>query len=114
MENTLKKAHVTLAHKRSHGVTAVASYGVFLNRDVPVHMTALIFNDKMAALEAEPGSVDGEQIRSKNQWPHVTLWTAEGVLAKEANLLPQLLSEGKATRIDISPPVKISGRLDFY
>ncbi|XWS52708.1 hypothetical protein CRYUN_Cryun11dG0094000 [Craigia yunnanensis] len=32
MENILKKAHVTLAHKRSHGVTAVASYGLYLHR----------------------------------------------------------------------------------
>ena len=30
VENILKKAHVTLAHKRSHGVTAVASYVVEL------------------------------------------------------------------------------------
>ncbi|KAK9279399.1 hypothetical protein L1049_013078 [Liquidambar formosana] len=114
MENNLKKAHVTLAHKRSHGVTAVASYGMFLHREVPVDVTALLFSDQMAALEANLGSVDGETIRSKNQWPHVTLWTADGVLAKEANMLPQLLSEGKATRVDINPPATMLGTLEFY
>ncbi|XAR59778.1 hypothetical protein NMG60_11015745 [Bertholletia excelsa] len=114
MENSLKEAHVTLAHKRSHGVTAVASYGPFIDWSVPVDMTSLLFSDKMAALEARLGSVDGEMISSKNEWPHVTLWTDEGVAAKEANMLPQLLSEGKATRVNIDPPITITGVLEFY
>ncbi|KAL5831218.1 hypothetical protein ACOSQ4_016572 [Xanthoceras sorbifolium] len=114
MESSLNKAHVTLAHKRSHGVTAIASYGVFLNQEVPVELTALLFNDKMAALEARLGSVDGEKVVSKNEWPHITLWTGAGVAPKEANALPQLHSEGKATRIEINPTVIISGPLEFY
>lgn len=114
LEGSLKKAHVTLAHKRSHGVTAVANYGVFLDQNVPVNMTALLCCDKMAALEASLGSVDGEKISSKNEWPHVTLWTGEGVAAKEANSLPQLHSVGKAIRIDIDPPITITGLLQFY
>ncbi|KAL6953710.1 hypothetical protein U1Q18_050270, partial [Sarracenia purpurea var. burkii] len=114
LENSLKKAHITLAHKRSHGVTAVASYGMFLDREVPVELTALLFSDKMAALEACLGSVDGEKISSKNQWPHVTLWTGDGVAAKDANLLPQLHSEGKAIRVDVDPPITITGILQFH
>ncbi|XP_050233507.1 tRNA ligase 1 [Mercurialis annua] len=114
MENNLKKCHVTLAHKRSHGVTAVARYGVFLHQKVPVQLTALLFTDKMAALDAQIGYVDGEKIVSKNEWPHVTIWTGEGVVAREANMLPQLFSEGKATRVEINPPITIYGTLEFY
>lgn len=114
MEGSLKRAHVTLAHKRSHGVAAVAGYGVFLHRKVPVELTALLFTDKMAAFEVQLGSVDDEKIDSKNQWPHITIWTGEGVAPKEANLLPQLLSEGKATQVEINPPVTVSGPLEFY
>lgn len=114
MENILRRAHVTLAHKRSHGVAAVASYGLYVDRQVPVELTALLFTDKVAALEARLGSVDDEKIISKNEWPHVTIWTAEGVAAKEANTLPQLLSEGKATLVEINPPITISGTLEFY
>ncbi|XP_048324076.2 tRNA ligase 1 isoform X1 [Ziziphus jujuba] len=114
LENSLARAHVTLAHKRSHGVTAVANYGIFLHKKVPVDLTALLFTDQVAAFEACLGSVDGERIVSENQWPHVTLWTGEGVAAKEANALPELLSEGKATCIEINPPVTISGILEFY
>ncbi|XP_010542600.1 PREDICTED: uncharacterized protein LOC104815752 isoform X2 [Tarenaya hassleriana] len=114
IEEKLQRAHVTLAHKRSHGVTAVASYGLHLNRMVPVELTAILFNQKMAALTARPGSVDDETIVSRNEWPHVTLWTAEGVTAKEANSLPQLYSEGKATLVEINPPATISGPLEFF
>ncbi|KAF2321805.1 hypothetical protein GH714_002887 [Hevea brasiliensis] len=85
-----------------------------LNNNVPVELTALLFTDKMAALEAQPGSVDGEKVVSKNEWPHVTIWTAEGVAPKEANTLPQLFSEGKATRVEFSPPITISGTVQFY
>ncbi|KAK6926834.1 tRNA ligase, phosphodiesterase, partial [Dillenia turbinata] len=109
LKDSLKKAHVTLAHKRSHGVTAVASYGLFLNQEVPVDLIALLFSDKMAAFGVELGSIDGEKVNSKNQWPHITIWTGEGVSAKEANTLPQLLSEGKAKRVVINPPTTITG-----
>ncbi|KAL2938275.1 tRNA ligase 1, partial [Bienertia sinuspersici] len=112
--NTLKMAHVTLAHKRSHGVIAVANYGQFVNRKVDVKLTALLFSDNLAAFEACLGSVDGEKINSKNEWPHVTLWTASGVAAKEASTLPRLVLEGKACRIEIDPPVVIDGEVEFF
>ncbi|XP_022157928.1 tRNA ligase 1 [Momordica charantia] len=111
---TLKAAHVTLAHKRSHGVKAVADYGIFQNKEVPVELTALLFSDKMAAFEAHLGSVEDERVVSKNEWPHVTLWTREGVAAKEANTLPQLVSEGKATLVELNPPTIISGTVKFF
>lgn len=114
LQSSLREAHLTLAHKRSHGVTAVASYGIHLNQKVPVDLTALLFSDKMAAFEAHPGCVNGEKIDSKNEWPHVTVWTGEGVGSKEANRLPDLLSEGKATQIVIEPPITVTGVLDFY
>ncbi|KAJ4766031.1 RNA ligase isoform 3 [Rhynchospora pubera] len=114
LQNNLKKAHVTLAHKRSHGVAAVASYGIYLHQNVPLEFTALIFSDKAAALEARLGSVDCEKVNSKNEWPHATIWTAPNVPPKEANTLPELVSKGKATRLVIDPPIIIPGVLDFY
>ncbi|XP_062187077.1 tRNA ligase 1 [Phragmites australis] len=114
LEDNLNKAHVTLAHKRGHGVAAVASYGIYQNQEVPVSFNALFYTDKMVALEAQLGTVNGEQINSRNEWPHSTLWTAPGIAAKEANILPQLASEGKAKRVPIDPPITVSGVLDFY
>lgn len=115
MESILTKAHITLAHKRSHGITAVANYGRFVDQVVPVDVTALVFSDKVAAaLEARPGAIEGEIITSKNEWPHLTLWTAQGVAPKEANTLPELVSQGKADRIEINPPFSITGVLQFH
>ncbi|KAM3383803.1 hypothetical protein ACQJBY_008452 [Aegilops geniculata] len=114
VEDNLSKAHVTLAHKRAHGVAAVASYGVYQKQEVPVSFNAFLYTDKMAALEAQLGTVNGEKIDSKNDWPHVTLWTAPGVAPKEANMLPQLFSSGQAKRVLIDPPITITGVLDFY
>ncbi|XP_042002958.1 tRNA ligase 1-like isoform X1 [Salvia splendens] len=114
LKSSLKNAHLTLAHKRSHGVTALASFAPHLNQNIPVAVSSLLFSDKLAALEADPGVVDGEKIDSKNEWPHVTLWTAQGVAAKEANALPQLLAQGKATRVEINPPTTVTGVLQFF
>ncbi|KAJ1288130.1 hypothetical protein BS78_02G066400 [Paspalum vaginatum] len=114
LEDNLNKAHVTLAHKRGHGVAAVASYGIYQHQEVPVSFNALYYTDKMAALEAQLGAVNGEQINSMNEWPHTTVWTAPGITAKEANMLPQLVSEGKAKRVPVDPPITISGVVDFY
>ncbi|KAJ6969379.1 hypothetical protein NC653_037138 [Populus alba x Populus x berolinensis] len=33
---------------------------------------------------------------------------------RRANRLPQLLLEGKAIRIEINPPIIVSGKLEFY
>lgn len=110
----LNRAHLTLAHKRSHGIKAVADYGLWLHKKAPVELTALLFSDKMAAFEAFPGSVEGEKIVPKNVFPHITLWTSQGVSAKDANMLPQLFAEGKANRIDFNPPINVSGTVEFY
>ncbi|KAK1364852.1 putative 2',3'-cyclic-nucleotide 3'-phosphodiesterase [Heracleum sosnowskyi] len=113
VDRTLKQAHLTLAHKQNHGVSAVANYASVLHQKVPVDVTALFFSDRLAALEAHPGSVDGEEVNSKSVWPHITLWTGKGAAAKESITLPQLFSEGKATRIKINPPVTVVGTIKF-
>ncbi|MCI42860.1 RNA ligase, partial [Trifolium medium] len=105
LEN-LNRAHLTLAHT-SHGINAVADYGLWQHKNAPVELTALLYSDNMAAFEAFPGSMEGDKIVPKNVWPHITLWTSQGVSAKEANILPDLFAEGKANRIDFSPPIKM-------
>jgi len=114
VKSTLNSAHVTLAHKRSHGVTAVASFGVFRGQQVPVEFTAILFSDKLAALEAHFGCIGNEKISSKNEWPHLTIWTGAGATPKEANTLPQLVSEGRAIRIDFKEPFTLMGTVNFF
>ncbi|XP_078442173.1 RNAligase [Wolffia australiana] len=121
--SALSRAHLTLAHKRSHGVAAVAGYGVFAGRQVPVELTALLLSDNLAALEAAAGAAGaaaddeggaGEKVASMNEWPHVTVWIGPGASAKNANSLPLLVSQGKAQRVDIRPPLTLLGTVQFY
>ncbi|KAJ3670139.1 hypothetical protein LUZ60_010463 [Juncus effusus] len=114
IQTKLQKAHVTLAHKQAHGVPCVASYATYLHQPVSVQLSALLFSDKTAALEAKLGQVNGENIECKNEWAHVTVWTAPGVKPKEANVLPKLVVRGEATRVKIYPPSGVTGVVEFY
>lgn len=115
LKSNLTEGHLTLAHKRAHGVAAVASFAPHRNHKVPVAVSSLLFSEKQAALEADPGAAaDGEKIKAKNEWPHVTVWCGEGVAAKEAGNLPQLVAQGKATRVEINPPITITGVVELF
>ncbi|KAH7445091.1 hypothetical protein KP509_02G106200 [Ceratopteris richardii] len=108
---TMSSAHITLAHKRSHGVAAVAAYGEICGVEVPVRLTSFLFSDKTCALEAQ--IIENQQgIVSRNQWPHVTIWTAEGTKPKESNSLPEVVRSGHASRVDFMP-IELSGVVEL-
>ena len=65
--------HVTLAHKASHGVAAVAAFGEFHGVKVPIELTRLLFSSKMCALEVHI-LANNCGIASKNDWPHITVY----------------------------------------
>ncbi|MCO5571846.1 hypothetical protein L7F22_025594 [Adiantum nelumboides] len=107
----LKLAHVTLAHKYAHGIAAVAAFGGVRGAPMLVKLTALLFSSKVCALEVQ--IVENEKaVGSRNEWPHVTVWTAPGTKPKEANCLPELLKQGHATRIDFTP-VEMLGTIEL-
>lgn len=111
IETILKASpHVTLAHKYAHGVAAVAAFGEVRGLSVPVELTALFFSKKMCALEAR---ILANGISSRNEWPHVTVWTAPGTKPKETNFLPQLVDEGQAFCVQIKMPVVVSGVVEL-
>lgn len=74
LKGSIGSAHVTLAHKASHGVAAVAAYAPLRGTEIQLQLTALLFSEKLAALEVElaPSSVP-----SKNEWPHLTVSTMQ-------------------------------------
>ncbi|KAG6543229.1 hypothetical protein Mapa_015480 [Marchantia paleacea] len=110
----LSKAHVTLAHKHAHGVAAVSAYGSLRASPAPVQFTALVFTDKLCALEVQLNAAGEEQtIKSLNSWPHVTVWTGQGMKPKDANALPALVDKGQAQRIVFPNPISITGTVDF-
>lgn len=72
IDKSLQACHVTLAHKVSHGVPAVAIYGGLQGASIPVQFTAFLFSEKMCALEAVIPANE-HQVASQNEWPHVTV-----------------------------------------
>ncbi len=70
LKDSLGRAHVTLAHKREHGVAAVAAFGALRGCQTSVELTAVLFSEKLCALEVRLGD---QTIRSHNTWPHVTV-----------------------------------------
>ncbi|CAK9216079.1 unnamed protein product [Sphagnum troendelagicum] len=110
LKDSLGRAHVTLAHKRVHGVAAVAAFGALRGCQTSVELTAVLFSEKLCALEVRLGD---QTIRSHNTWPHVTVWTEPGVAAKEANLLPIMVSEDQAKRVEFKP-ISLTGVINFF
>ncbi|KAI5065871.1 hypothetical protein GOP47_0018495 [Adiantum capillus-veneris] len=107
----VNSAHVTLAHKHAHGVAAVAAFSEARGAVVSVKLKALLFSSKMCALEVQ--IMENERgIYTKNEWPHVTVWTAQGTKAKEANLLPQMVTRGHASHVDFTPVI-VSGVVEL-
>ncbi|MCO5584757.1 hypothetical protein L7F22_038689 [Adiantum nelumboides] len=113
IDKSLQACHVTLAHKVSHGVPAVAAFGGLQGTTVPVHFTAFLFSEKMCALEAVIQRNEN-QVTCQNEWPHVTIWTAPGTRPKEANFLPKLVSQGQASRVEFSAPFFLNGIVQLY
>lgn len=94
-------------------MAAVASYSIYQDQRVTVTFDSLLYNDDMAALGGQISSSNGE-VRSRNKWPHATVYTAPDIAAKETNTLPQLVGQGKAKWLRIDPAISVSGVVDLY
>lgn len=113
IDKALQACHITLAHKVSHGVPAVAVFGGLQGASIQVQITAFLFSEKMCALEAIIPANE-HRASSQNEWPHVTVWTAPGTRPKEASSLPRLVSQGQASRIDFSVPFFLTGVVQLF
>lgn len=126
---------IVLASRKRNGISDVVSYRRCCSgASVAVEFTALLFTGNLAALEAQC-YVDDEKIVSGYPWTHTVIWRSDDLEDSDAewskdtetetkreedsdtetdiSLLPQLHSEGKATRFEINPPITIYGKLEF-
>ena len=72
IEGSLQAAHVTLAHKKSHGVPAVAVFGGLRGVSVPIQLTAFLYAENMCAFDVNIPKNENK-ISSHNEWPHITV-----------------------------------------
>ncbi|GAQ89772.1 RNA ligase [Klebsormidium nitens] len=105
-----RPAHVTLAHKATHGSAAVAGFGRLVGTKVDVRLTAFYFSDKLAAWEADwEQELKERGVASQNAFWHITTFTGHGMKAKDANQLHCLASEGQATKVELGTPISVEG-----
>ena len=77
LKKSLGQAHITLAHKDSHGGAAVAAYAPQRGSETQVQLTALLFSDKLVAVEVQLAANGEKTVLSKNEWPHLTVLRIE-------------------------------------
>lgn len=69
----MSAAHITLAHKLSHGVPALAAYAPLRGTETQVQLTAFLYSEKLIALEVHLNENGERPVESKNTWPHITV-----------------------------------------
>lgn len=95
--------NVSLAKKRCHGMQAVSSHVPFFYQSITVKFTALLFDQRSAALEGQL-FVDDQEIMSSWSWFHLRIWNISEVLDSHSEKLLRLHQLGFADRIEINPP----------
>ncbi|KAL3827649.1 hypothetical protein ACHAXA_000522 [Cyclostephanos tholiformis] len=106
--------HCTFAH--ASGVsqtTMLASFQHLIGSTAEMKATALLFNEKIAAIELEVPNCDSIP-RPENAFPHITIWCSANSKAYESNELPGMLKCNKATRVAFEEDVVLRGVFSFW
>lgn len=73
LKGSIGQAHITLAHKASHGGAAVAAYAPQRGSETQVQLSALLFSENLVAVEVQLAASGEKAVASKNAWPHLTV-----------------------------------------
>ena len=106
--------HCTFAHaSRMPQTTMLASFQHLIGSTAEIKATALLFNEKLAALELEVPNCDSIP-RPENAFPHITIWCSADSKAYESNDLPEMVKFNKATRVAFGEDVVMTGVFSFW
>ena len=110
----IKSVHCTFAHASQVPQNSMlASFQHLVGSTAEMKATALLFNEKIAALELEVPH-DASIPRPNNLFPHITIWCSADSKSHESNDLPEMVECNKATRIDFPEHVVIKGVFSFW
>jgi len=110
----ITSVHCTLAHASEVPQAYILkAYQHLLGSEVELKATAILFSDKISAIELEL-SPQLSILRPQNQFPHITLWCAKYTKARESNALPEKIIHGEAKRIVFGHPLVLKGVLSFW
>lgn len=110
----ITSVHCTFAHASEvPQASMIASFQHVLGSSLDVEATALLFSDKVAAIELRVPHHDSIPA-PKNSFPHMTVWCSEGTEAYQSNQLPEEVNCGKAERVAFGEPVPLRGTFSFW
>jgi len=114
----VKQTHVTMMFwQRSTQEAIQQAFKPVLGAEVELQARALLWGDGVAALEVSiaDATLDGKEVPPcANGFSHITVWVAEDAQARTSNLLPRLVEEGVAQRVEFTAPVPLSGKFSFW
>ena len=116
----VKEPHVTMAHYSQLSQIEMRSrFGSVVDKEVRLKVSACLYGDTNVALSVSlPKSIEGEipvpLPTSKNKYPHITVWFAEGSEAADSNKLPGMVAAGTAKAFQPIEEIAIAGRLSYW
>lgn len=114
----IENTHVTLVHYSTMSQLEMrTAFGALEGKSVDISVDSFLFNEKVAAFSVSCARTtsDGDFVpESKNAFPHITVFCAKGISAKEANELPEAVKKGTAKRIYLDKPCKLQGTVSFW
>eukprot|EP00986_Skeletonema_menzelii_P016044 scaffold13319_cov142-Skeletonema_menzelii.AAC.2 len=116
----IRSFHCTFAHcSQVTQSEMMASFNHLLGCNVDAKATALLYSDKIAAVEVEipkvtSGSTQHLVPRPRNEFHHVTVWCGQDTEAKESNELPEYIKSNIAKKILFEEPISLCGSFSFW
>jgi len=116
----IQSVHCTFAHNSQVTQSEMMStFSHLLGSNVDAKATALLYSDKIAAIEVEipevtSGSAHHPVPRPRNEFHHVTVWCGQDTEAKESNVLPEQVKNNVATKIVFIEPIPLCGSFSFW
>ena len=108
----ITSVHCTYAHCSEVSQEAMlATFKPLIGTTAEMKVTALLYSEKIAALELEVPNFDP---KPTNIFPHITIWCFEGTGAHESNNLPDMVKMNMATRVELTEPVILKGVFSFW
>jgi hypothetical protein len=112
------RPHITMAHHNEATQSELKeNFGHLQGCQVKAAVQGLLWNESVAAFTVaiEEATLDGKIMPlPKNAFSHITVWFVEGAKAFMSNELPSQVKSNKATCINFSEPINLTGTVAFW
>jgi len=116
----ITSTHCTFAHcSKASQSDMYSSFSHLVGSEVEISVTALLYSDKIAALQVAVPSTSAIEPKTiipapQNKFAHITVWCAEQTEAHTSNSLPRNVESSEATIVKFKNPISIKGIFKFW